>query len=121
MSSDSAPLTIGQVRGWGISLLHLSRNEFYMMRLDEFWEAMDAHNKEVEADRRHMGELVRGATLRLFNLQIAKKDRFTDPAKFWRMPWDEISTADEELERFEAMTDDERAENAKDFLNKIGW
>lgn len=91
------------------------------MRLGEFWEALDAHNNEVEADRRHMGELVRGATLRLFNLQIAKKDRFTDPAKFWRMPWDESTTNDGELERFEAMTDEERAENAKNFLNKIGW
>lgn len=91
------------------------------MRLDEFWEAMDAHNQEKEADRRHIGELVRGATLRLFNLQIAKKDRIADPAKFWRMPWDEITTKDEELERFEAMTDEERAENAKEFLNKIGW
>lgn len=91
------------------------------MRLGEFWEAMDAHNQEKEADRRHMGELVRGATLRLFNLQIAKKDRFTDPAEFWRMPWDEITAADEELERFEAMTDAEKAENAKDFLKKIGW
>lgn len=91
------------------------------MRLDEFWEAMDAHNQEKEADRRHIGELVRGATLRLFNLQIAQKDRITDPAKFWRMPWDEFTTKDEELERFEAMTDEERAENAKDFLNKIGW
>lgn len=91
------------------------------MRLGEFWEAMDAYNQEKEADRRHMGELVRGATLRLFNLQIAQKDRFTDPAKFWRMPWDILTTANEELERFEAMTDDEKADNAKDFLNKIGW
>ena len=91
------------------------------MRLDEFWEAMDAHNQEKEADRRHIGELVRGATLRLFNLQIAQKDRIADPAKFWRMPWDEFTTNDEELERFEAMTDEERAENAKEFLNKIGW
>lgn len=91
------------------------------MRLGEYWEALDAHNNEVEADRRHMGELVRGATLRLFNLQIAKKDRFTDPTKFWRMPWDDFTTTDGELERFEAMTDEERAENAKDFLNKIGW
>ena len=91
------------------------------MRLDECWEAMDAHNQEKEADRRHMGELVRGATLRVFNLQIAQKDRIADPAKFWRMAWDEITTKDEELERFEAMTDEERAENAKEFLNKIGW
>lgn len=114
-------MTIGQVRGWGISLLHLSREEFYLMRPDEFWEAMDAHNQEKEADRRHMGELVRGAALRLFNLQLAAKDRISDPAKFWRMPWDEITAADEEQMKFDMMTDEQRAESAKEFLNKIGW
>lgn len=91
------------------------------MRPDEFWEAMDAHNKEKEADRRHMGELVRGAALRLFNLQLAQKDRITDPAKFWRMPWDEITVADEEQMQFELMTESERAESARKFLDKIGW
>ena len=82
---------------------------------------MDAHNKEKEADRRHMGELVRGATLRLFNLQVAQKDRISDPAKFWRMPWDEITTVDEEQDEFENMTDEQRAESARNFLNKVGW
>ena len=91
------------------------------MRLDEFWEAMDAHNKEKEADRMHVGELVRGAALRLFNLQLAQKDRITDPAKFWRMPWDEISMADIEQQQFEQMTDNERAESARNFLDKVGW
>lgn len=92
-----------------------------MMRPDEFWEAMDAHNREKEADRRHMGELVRGAALRLFNLQLRPKDRISDPAKFWRMPWDEFTTADEEQQDFEMMTDDERAESAQNFIKKIGW
>lgn len=115
------PLTIGQVRGWGISLLHLSRDEFYMMRPGEFWEGMDAHNKEKEADRRHMGELVRGATLRLFNLQLKPEDRISDPTKFWAMPWDEPVHVDAELERLEAMTDKERAELARKFIEKIGW
>lgn len=91
------------------------------MRLGEFWEALDAHNQEKEADRRHIGELVRGATLRLFNLQVAEKDRIADPAKFWRMPWDEVTEKDQEQERFDAMTDEEKADNARDFLNKIGW
>lgn len=91
------------------------------MRLGEYWEALDAHSREKEADRRHMGELVRGAALRLFNLQLAKKDRITDPVKFWPMPWDEIPQADEELARFEAMTDEEKVANARDFISKIGW
>ena len=42
-------------------------------------------------------------------------------SKFWRMPWDEFTTADEEQAKFNAMTDKERADNAKDFLKKIGW
>lgn len=91
------------------------------MRLGEFWEGMDAHNKEKEADRRHMGELVRGATLRLFNLQLKPEDRISDPAKFWAMPWDEPVQVDAELERLEAMTDKERAELARKFREKIGW
>lgn len=91
------------------------------MRLGEFWEGMDAHNKEKEADRRHMGELVRGATLRLFNLQLKPEDRISDPAKFWAMPWDEPVQVDAELERLEAMTDKERAELARKFRKKIGW
>lgn len=90
------------------------------MRPGEFWEAMDAHNKEKEADRRHMGELIRGAALRLFNTQVSKKDRIADPVKFWRMPWD-IVVIDEELERFNKMNDEERADNARSFIKKIGW
>lgn len=91
------------------------------MRIGEFWEAMDAYNKEKEADRRHMGELVRGAALRLYNTQVMQNDRVTDPVKFWRMPWDDIATADEELEIFENMTDEQRAASARNFINKVGW
>lgn len=90
------------------------------MRPGEFWESMDAYHQEKEADRRHIGELVRGATIRLFNTQVSKKDRMTDIVKFWRMPWD-IVEIDEELERFNNMNDEERAENARNFLRKIGW
>jgi hypothetical protein len=37
------------------------------------------------------------------------------------MPWDEITAADEEQMKFDMMTDEQRAESAKEFLNKIGW
>lgn len=88
------------------------------MRPGEFWEAMDAHNKEKEADRRHEGELARGVALRLFNLQVDKKSRISDPAEFWPMPWDEPKV-DEGLERLESMTNKERAEEARRFLERI--
>lgn len=90
------------------------------MRLGEFWEAMDARNKEKEADRRHAGELARGIALRLFNIQVAPKSRISDASVFWPMPWDEIKV-DEELERLEAMTDEERAEEVQKFLKKVNW
>lgn len=91
-----------------------------MMRPGEFWEAMDAHSKEKEADRRHMGELARGASLRIFNALVTAKSRITDPAEFWRMPWDEAKI-DEGLEYLQSLTQDERAEEAREFINRIGW
>lgn len=89
------------------------------MRLGEFWEAMDAFNKHAEAERRHIGELVRGATLRLFNTQVAKESRLTDPAKFWRMPWDEVKE-DENLKRLNSLSQEERDSEAKKALQRLG-
>jgi hypothetical protein len=90
------------------------------MRPGEFWEAMDAHSKEKEADRRHAGELARGASLRIFNALVTAKSRIADPAEFWRMPWDEAKI-DEGLEYLQSLTQDERAEEAREFINRIGW
>lgn len=90
------------------------------MRPGEFWEALDAHNKEKEADRRHTGELARGAALRLFNIQVTPKSRIPDVTQFWPMPWDEIKV-DEEMERLEALSDSEKAEAVQEFLRKIDW
>lgn len=91
-----------------------------MMRPGEFWEAMDAHSKEKEADRRHAGELARGASLRIFNALVTAKSRITDPTEFWRMPWDEVKI-DEGLEYLQSLTQEERAEEAREFINRIGW
>lgn len=90
------------------------------MRVGEFWEAMHAHNKEKEADRRHAGELARGIALRLFNIQLKPESRISDASRFWPMPWDEI-IVDEEMERLEAMPDEEKAEKVQDFLKRINW
>lgn len=93
------------------------------MRQGHFWEAMQAYQEEREADRRHMGELVRGATLRLFNLQVRPQDRMTDPAKFWRMPWDKevIDENAEEIKKITGATDEERTEMAREFIGRLGW
>lgn len=113
-------MTIGQVRGWAFGLLHLPKSEFYQMRPGEFWEAMDAYSREQEANRRHIGELARGAALRLFNVLVAPQSRISDPAQFWVMPWDDVAT-DEGLERLQGLTEDERAAEAREFIKRIGW
>lgn len=91
-----------------------------MMRPGEFWEAMDAHSKEKEADRRHAGELARGASLRIFNALVSANSRIGDPVEFWRMPWDEAKV-DEGLEYLRSLSPEERAEEARAFVNRIGW
>lgn len=90
------------------------------MRPGEFWEAMDAHSKEKEADRRHAGELARGASLRIFNALVSAKSRIDNTAEFWRMPWDETKV-DEGLERLQSLSPEERAEEARAFVERIGW
>jgi len=112
-------MTFGEVRGWGLGLLRMSREDFYNMRQGEFWEALWIYRKSVEADRRHLGELVRGATATLFNLQVQKKDRITDLRKFWPMPWDDEEDTNIEAERLAALSKEEQAAEAKAFLERI--
>lgn len=109
------------MRGWAFGVLGLSRKEFYEMRPGEFWEALSAHNEKVLADRRHLGELVRGATLRLFNLQVAQKHRMKDPAKFWPMPWDVSKETGEqaEIRRLENLDEAGRQEEVNKFLSRL--
>ena len=109
------------MRGWAFGVLGLSRREFYEMRPGEFWEALSAHNEEVLADRRHLGELVRGATLRLFNLQVAQKHKMKDPAKFWPMPWDAPKEVGEqaEIHRLENLYEAGRQEEVNKFLSRL--
>lgn len=91
------------------------------MHPDEFFEALEAYQDKSDADRRHIGELVRGATLRMFNLELKKDDRITDPRKFWMMPWDE-SPEDENAEairQLEALSSEERERQAREFLKTL--
>lgn len=97
----------------------MSRKEFYELRPGEFWEALRAHTEMVNADRRHIGELVRGATLRLVNLQVAKKDRVREPSKFWPMPWDDQNREDREVKRLEDLDEAGRQEEVDKFFARI--
>lgn len=110
------------VRGWAIGLLQIRRDDFYEMRVGEFFEGLDAHRKELEADRRHIGELVRGATLNICNHQRMPKDRIADPAKFWPMPWDDDpgDQAADQVRRLKEMTAEQRKAAALEFYKKTG-
>lgn len=114
-------MSIGDIRGLAYGILGMSRSDFHDMPVGEFWEAVEAHYKDVEAERRHVGELVRGAALRLFNINLKKADQIRDPRKFWQMPWDDDAPEDEGMKHLEEMTDEERTASARALLKKIGW
>ncbi len=67
----------------------MTRREFYEMPVGEFLEALAAYRRKEAAERRHAGELARGAALRLFNIQLRRKDQIRRPSEFWPMPWDD--------------------------------
>lgn len=103
-----------------LAYLGLPPKQFGELRIPEFWAAIDTHNEEKNADRRHIGELVRGAALRLWNLQVKKNCRISEPSKFWAMPWDEEEhTTVEVAHRIKSLTDEERDKMAKEFIEKL--
>lgn len=65
-----------------------------------------------------MAELVRGATLRLWNLQVDEKHKYTDPRDFWPMPYDNIQEG-RKAGDINNCTDEERSRMAREFLDKI--
>lgn len=114
-------MSFGDIRGLALGVLRMSRSDFYDMPVGEFWEALEAHNNEVEAERRHVGELVRGAALRLFNINLKKGYQIIDPRKFWRMPWDEPFEDENDGKRLSEMSDEQRTTSVRSLLDKIGW
>lgn len=89
------------------------------MRPGEFWEAMNAHSTQVLEQRIHLGNLVRGATIRLWNLQVAKKYRIDDVRKFWPMPWDEPLDDDSEIKRLAGLSEEETQKEVEKFFSKV--
>lgn len=91
------------------------------MRPGEYWEALQAHFEEKNADRRHIGELVRGAALRLWNLQVDKRSRIGDPSKFWGMPWDDPAKFSEagEIKRLSSLSPEEAQAEVDKFFERV--
>ncbi len=101
----------------------MTREDFYSMRMGEFWEAMDAFRKEAEGGRIHVGNLVRGLCIRIVNLFVSKKDKVKDEREFWPMPWDEPNEngAAEVAKRLAGLSDEDRQEKVNEFLSKLGY
>lgn len=99
----------------------MSRDDFYSMRMGEFFEAMDAFRKEAEGGRIHTGNLVRGLCIRIVNLLVSKKDRITDDRKYWPMPWDapDVNDADEVARKLSGLSDEERQAKVNEFLSRL--
>ena len=85
------------------------------------YKVSGTYTEEKNADRRHVGELARGMAIRLFNIQLDKKDRIRKLRDFWSMPWDEESEEDAIVEQLNALSDEERDQKAREFMNKLGW
>ena len=111
-------MTVGMVRGMAVGLLKLSLEEFYGLRPAELFEALWAYRQERDADRRHIGELVRGATARLINVNLERSRQITDLVSFWPMPWDDPEGDDEEENRLRGLSEEERAEEIKKFMER---
>lgn len=107
------------VRGWAISRLGLSQEEFYLMRPGVYWEAIKAWQCDKQADRRHVAEVIRGVGIRLFNIQLKPEDQIHDPWKFMRFPWDEEENVDPEVKRLASLSDEERDKEAQAFMERI--
>ena len=90
------------------------------MRVGEFWEAIIEYRRNQSDDRRHIAELVRGCTMKLWNLQVEKRYRQEKPNKFWPLPWDEDDEMDEarEEERLASLTPEQQQEEVRKFLER---
>lgn len=81
----------------GIALgeMGMSPEDFWTMRLRDYFLKLRYFLARRQAERAEHAELVRLQTLVLTNIQLARKDRITDPRKFWRFPWEAESPSPE--------------------------
>lgn len=67
----------------------MSSEEFWQMRLKEFFLKLQAFSKAKEADQRREADLVRMQTVELLNIQLAENDKMKDPKELWVFSWEE--------------------------------
>ena len=89
------------------------------MRPGEFWEALNAWQKDKEADRRHVAEVFRAVGIRLFNIQLKKEDQIQDIRKFLPLPWDDNDEDTSEIDRLNNLSSVDKAEEAHAFLKRL--
>lgn len=79
------------------------------------------YRRNQSEERRHIAELVRGATKRLWNVQVGERYRIADPRKFWPLPWDDEVDMNEarEEDRLASLTPEQQEEEARKFFNRI--
>lgn len=70
--------------------------EFWEMRLKYFFLKLHYHDRRKREDMIATANLVRMQTMSLVNIQLAVKDRFREPKKFWLFPWEEGEEKPEE-------------------------
>lgn len=105
------------MKGWAIALLHLSLDDLGRLRLPDYWAALRSYQEQVNADRQHLGNLIRCATMMLINIQLKPGSRFKTAQDFWPMPWD--APKEDPDKAIKAMSDEERNAMYNEFRRRL--
>ena len=89
------------------------------MRPGEFWEAIMAWQADKEADRRHVAEVIRGAAVRLFNIQLKRQDQSKAVRQFLPLPWDDEDEDNGEVDRLNNLPLEDKAAEAQALLKRL--
>jgi len=104
----------------GLGVLGMSPDEFYEMRLRDFFLKLFAFRKEQEIDRRENAELIRLQTVELLNINLKDDDKIKKTSDLWKFPWDNESepVADKPKEVVDEQQQSARLQNLlKSFKN----
>lgn len=92
----------------------MSSEEFWQMRLKEFFLKLRAFFKSKESDQKLHANLVRMQTVELMNIQLSEEDKIRSPQDLWKFPWEEGEEEEEEEE-----LDEEKAMQNLKKLSKL--